>query len=102
MTSSSITDEARRLPREPTSRWISGLATVAAAIWLGVFIWQIGVLPPRVPTQFEFSGPPTNWTSKASALITFALTAAVITLTALLSSLVTLRSPRAINAPNRD
>lgn len=101
VTSNSVEDEARRLPREPTSSWIVGLFISAAALGLGVLIWQIGALPQRVPTQFEFGGPPTSWTSKTSALVTFIVTAIGLTLPALLISPLILRAPGAINAPNQ-
>lgn len=101
-TTSDIAAEARRLPPEPTSRWILVLAAVFTGAWLAALVWQILVLPERVPTHFGPGGDADGWSSKQGAL---ALAAALPLLAAYplpLLSLLVVRWPASINAPNRE
>lgn len=102
MTTSDIAAEARRLPPEPTSPWILGLTAVFTVAWLAVLVWQVWVLPDRVPTHFGPGGDADGWSSKQGAL---ALAVALPLLAAYplpLLSLLVLRWPAGINAPNQE
>lgn len=101
MTTYRVADEARGLPREPTSAWIDFLVAGAAVLWVGVLVWAVVALPERVPTQFEFGGPPTSWSSKEGTLAVMVGTTAVLALPAALVSWALFRSPASISAPNR-
>lgn len=101
-TTSSIADEARGLPPEPTARWILGLVAVFTAAWLAVLVWQVMVLPERVPTHFGSGGEADGWSSKQGAL---AFSVAMPLLTAYplpLLSRLAVHWPHTINAPNRE
>lgn len=101
MPSDTVADRARGLPREPTAGWIRGLVAVAGALWAGVVVWMVVALPEQVPVQFEFTGSPTSWSSKAGALGgAVGITAALVMPAALVPGLL-FRSPSAISAPNR-
>ena len=102
MGSNPVSDEARELPREPAARWIVGLFTASAVLWLGVLAWQVIALPEMLPVQFDFSGEPTSWWSKASALGFAVLMAAVLVLPAATVPGLVFRAPRSISAPNSD
>lgn len=98
----SVSDEARQLPREPAARWIVVLFASSAVLWLGVLAWQVIALPEMLPVQFDFSGEPTSWWHKASALGFVVLMAAVLVLPAATIPGLVLRAPRSISAPNSD
>lgn len=100
MGQNSISDEARRLPREPAAPWTVGLFVCSAVLWLGVFVWQVIALPERFPVRFDFGGEPTSWWGKTSALVFLVLMAAVMVLPAALLPRVVFRAPGAISAPN--
>ncbi|MBC7294749.1 MAG: DUF1648 domain-containing protein, partial [Dietzia sp.] len=51
-TTNSVADEARGLPKEPTSPWILILVVATVVVWLAVLAWQVVVLPERVPVHF--------------------------------------------------
>lgn len=95
-----IADEARRLPPEPTSRWILATFAGAAVVWAAVFCWQVVVLPDTFAIRFDFSGEPTSWWDKWSAQILSAVLAAVMVAPALFMSRVVLRAPNLVSAPN--
>ena len=100
MVRSSILDEARGLPREPTARWVTWLFACSAVLWAGVFVWQVIALPAVFAIQFDFSGQPTSWWGKWSALSMSALIAVVLVAPAMLTSRLVLRAPHLISAPN--
>lgn len=100
MAQNSVLDEARGLPREPIARWIIWLVVCSAALWLGVFVWQVITLPSVFAIQFDFSGEPTSWWSKWSAQGMSVLLAAVMVAPAMLMSRLVLRAPHLISAPN--
>lgn len=97
-----ISDQARQLPREPAAPWIVGLLVCSALVWLGVLAWQVIALPEMLPIRFDFSGEPTSWWGRTSALVFSVLLAAVLVLPAALLSRVVLRAPGAISAPNSE
>lgn len=101
MTTKSAAEDARDLPREPMSQWTRVLVVVAIAVWLVVLLWQVMVLPERVPTHFSGDGDPDGWSSKAGALAFSALIPLVVMLTIPLSSLVVVRAPELVNGPNK-
>lgn len=100
MPQNSVIDEARGLPREPTARWIIWCVACSAALWLGVFVWQVIALPAVFAIRFDFSGEPTSWWNKWSAQGMSVLLAAVIVVPAMLTSRLVLRAPHLISAPN--
>ena len=101
-TPSSPAEDARNLPREPTSRWILVLLAGMTIIWLGVLAWQVAVLPDRVPTHFDSHGQADGWSSKAGALAYLTLLPAFVVFLLPLMALLALYWPQAINLPNRD
>lgn len=100
-TTRSAADDARDLPKEPTTPWILVLVTGLGLIWLGVLAWQVAVLPERVPTHFGSGGVPDGWSSRAGALAFSALGPLLFAFPMPLISLLALRWPAAINAPNK-
>lgn len=101
-TTSSPAEDARGLPREPTARWILVLIAGLTVIALGVLAWQVAVLPDRVPTHFDGAGQADGWSSKAGALMFSALMPLAVVYPMPLMSLLAIRWPQSINAPNRD
>ena len=95
-----IADEARRLPPEPTSRWILATFAGAAVVWAAVFCWQVVVLPGTIAIRFDFSGEPTSRWDKWPAQILSAVLAVVMVAPALLIPRVVLRAPNLVSAPN--
>ncbi|MDV8001653.1 DUF1648 domain-containing protein [Rhodococcus sp. IEGM 1408] len=100
-TTRSLGEEARGLPREPTARWILVLVAGLVAVWLAVLAWQVQVLPERVPTHFGAGGVPDGWSSKSGAIAFSTLGPLLFALPLPLMSLLVLRWPAGINAPNR-
>ena len=100
-TTRSAADDARELPREPTARWITVLITGLVVVWLGVLAWQVTVLPEWVPTHFGSGGEPDGWSSKGGALAFSVLGPLLFALPLPLLSLMVLRWPSSINAPNK-
>lgn len=101
-TTRKVAEEARGLAPEPTAGWIRVLVAVFTVAWLAVLAWQVQVLPERVPTHFGSGGEADGWSSKQGAL---AFSVALPLLAAYplpLLSLLVLRWPAGINAPNRD
>lgn len=101
-TTSSPTDDARDLPREPTAPWIRALAVAAVAVWLAVVLWQVVVLPDRVPTHFDGSGQADGWSSKNGTLAFSVLIPLVFVIPLPMLARMVLHWPQSINAPNRD
>ncbi|MDN5723137.1 MAG: DUF1648 domain-containing protein [Corynebacterium sp.] len=101
-TTSDAAAEARGLPREPTVRWILVLMAVLTVVWLGVVVWQVMVLPERVPTHFGSGGEADGWSSKTGALAFSILLPLLVVFPMPLMSLMALKWPTSINAPNRD
>ena len=69
-------------------------------VWVAIFIWQVAALPAVFAIQFDFSGGPTRWWGKWSALGLSVVLAAVMVAPALFISWLVLRAPRQISAPN--
>ena len=101
-TTGSAAEQARGLPREPISPWVRVLAAVAVLGWLIVLAWQTQVLPDRVPTHFGAGGEPDGWSSRAGALAISALLPLLVVLPIPLTSMLVVRAPELINAPNKD
>ena len=101
-TTRSAAEAARDLPREPTARWILVLIAGLTIVWLGVLAWQVMVLPDRVPTHFGTGGEPDGWSSRAGALAFSVLGPVLIAFPLPLLSLIVLRWPAGINAPNKE
>lgn len=101
-TTRSAADDARDLPREPTTPSIRVLAAVAVVVWLGVLVWQVMVLPEQVPTHFGAGGEPDGWSSKPGALAFSALLPLLVVLPIPLTSMLVVRAPDLINAPNKE
>lgn len=102
MTTNSVADEARGLPKEPTSPWILILVVATVVAWLAVLAWQVMVLPERVPTHFGAGGEPDGWSSKAGALAFSSLLPLTVFVLVPLTSLLVLRAPELINGPNKE
>ncbi|WP_010540839.1 DUF1648 domain-containing protein [Dietzia alimentaria] len=101
-TTSSSAEDARGLPREPTARWILVLIAGLTVVWLGALAWQVAVLPELVATHFDSSGEPDGWSSRASALAISVLGPLAVAFPMPLMSLLVIRWPQSINAPNRE
>lgn len=102
-TTNSVADEARGLPKEPTSPWILILVVATVVVWLAALVWQVVVLPERVPIHFGSGGEPDGWSSKAGALAFSALLPLLLVLPLpLLTTLIVLRAPEFINGPNKE
>ena len=101
-TTNSVADEARGLPKEPTSPWILILVVATVVAWLPVLAWQVMVLPERVPTHFGSGGEPDGWSSKAGALAFSSLLPLTVFVLIPLTSLLVLRAPEFINGPNKE
>ncbi|MFN7243984.1 MAG: DUF1648 domain-containing protein [Dietzia cercidiphylli] len=101
-TTNSVADEARGLPKEPTSPWILILVVATVVVWLAVLAWQVVVLPERVPTHFGSGGEPDGWSSKAGALAFSSLLPLTVFVLIPLTSLLVLRAPEFINGPNKE
>lgn len=101
-TTNSVADEARGLPKEPTSPWILILVVATVVAWLAVLAWQVMVLPERVPTHFGSGGEPDGWSSKAGALAFSSLLPLTVFVLIPLTSLLVLRAPEFINGPNKE
>lgn len=101
-TTNSPTDDARELPREPTTPWIRALAVAAVAVWLAAVLWQVVALPDRVPTHFDGSGQVDGWSSKNGALAFSVLIPLVFVVPLPMLARLVLHWPQGINAPNRD
>lgn len=102
MTTTSPAEDARGLPREPTARWILVLMAGLTVLWLGVLAWQVAVLPERVATHFDGSGQADGWSSKTGALVFSTMMPLAVVFPMPLLSLLAIRWPQSINAPNRD
>lgn len=100
-TTGSAADDARDLPREPTGRWILVLVAGLSIVWLGVLVWQVAVLPERVPTHFGSGGQPDGWSSKGGALAFSLLGPVLFAFPLPLLSGIAVRWPSAINGPNK-
>lgn len=100
-TTRSAADDARDLPREPTAPWILVLAVGMMLVWLGVLAWQVAVLPERVPTHFGADGRADGWSSRTGALAFSALLPLLLLLLAPFTSMLVVRAPELINAPNK-
>lgn len=94
--------EARRLPPEPTARWILVLVAVCTVVWLAVLAWMVAVLPERVPTHFGTGGEPDGWSSKVGALAFAVLMPLLFAYPLPLISKLVMRWPEGINVPNRE
>lgn len=101
-TTSSPAEDARRLPPEPTARWILVLMAGLTVVWLAVLAWQVAVLPDRVPTHFDGSGRADGWSSKAGALAFSVVGPLAVVFPMPLMAKLAVRWPQSINAPNRD
>ncbi|PAY24150.1 hypothetical protein CEY15_03910 [Dietzia natronolimnaea] len=101
-TTNSVADEARGLPKEPTSPWILILVVATVVAWLAVLAWQVMVLPERVPTHFGSGGEPDGWSSKAGALAFSSLLPLTVFVLIPLTSLLVLRAPEFINGPRKE
>ncbi|GAA1717001.1 DUF1648 domain-containing protein [Dietzia cercidiphylli] len=101
-TTNSVADEARGLPKEPTSPWILILVVATVVVWLAVLAWQVVVLPERVPIHFGSGGEPDGWSSKAGALAFSSLLPLTVFVLIPLTSLLVLRAPEFINGPNKE
>ncbi|MBB1057245.1 DUF1648 domain-containing protein [Dietzia sp. B19] len=102
-TTNSVADEARGLPKEPTSPWILILVVATVVVWLAALVWQVMVLPERVPTHFGAGGEPDGWSSKGGALAFSALLPLLMVLPLpLLTTLIVLRAPELINGPRKE
>lgn len=100
MSQSTVTEEARGLPREPTSPAIMALFVGALVVWVAVLFWQVAALPSVFAIRFDFSGQPTSWWGKGSSLGLSVVLAAVLVAPALFTSPLLLRAPHLISAPN--
>ena len=101
-TTNSAADDARDLPRESTTQWIRALVAVVMAVWLVGLVWQVAVLPERVPIHFGSGGEPDNWSSKWGALAFAGLLPLLIILPMPLLAAMVIRAPDLINAPNKE
>lgn len=101
-TTNSVADEARGLPKEPTSPWILILVVATVVVWLAALVWQVVVLPERVPIHFGSGGEPDGWSSKAGALAFSSLLPLTVFALIPLTSLLVLRAPEFINGPNKE
>ncbi|MFN3340595.1 MAG: DUF1648 domain-containing protein [Dietzia sp.] len=102
-TTNSVADEARGLPKEPTSPWILILVVATVVVWLAVLAWQVRVLPERVPTHFGSGGEPDGWSSREGALAFSTLLPLLLVLPLPpLTSFIVLRAPELINGPNKE
>ncbi|MET3862673.1 putative membrane protein [Dietzia sp. 2505] len=101
-TTNSVAGEARGLPKEPTSPWILILVVATVVVWLAVLVWQVMVLPERVPTHFGAGGEPDGWSSKGGALAFSSLLPLTVFALIPLTSQLVLRAPEFINGPNKE
>lgn len=101
-TTSTPAEDARSLPPEPTARWILVLMAGLTIVWLAVLVWQVAVLPERVPTHFDGSGQADGWSSRTGALAVSVLLPLAVVFPLPLMAKLALRWPQSINAPNRD
>ena len=65
------------LPKTETERILDGLVVAGVAIGLFVLLFSYGGLPTRIPTHFDGSGQPDDYSNKAMLLVIMGITLAM-------------------------